>query len=250
MAEEETQSQEEEPKPQETPPAASKADVDALRAELEAMRSKNELLETKLAAAPPAEEKPKELSRAELQEAVDNGTITAEKMEEVLDQQRMRKMKAEVTAEVRAELTRENSRAALEAEFDKYRQRIEGLEKAGHPNRERVSREYRELVRLGAPEGASTEMAALRATFGPAEKIREHTHAEHEAHHEAGASGGGESPSTGAAPWKKGLSPERVAHLESMIEKGQYSGPDDPQFKKYVEFAKSGKPPVRLAKSA
>jgi hypothetical protein len=235
-----------EPKPEEkkeTPPVASQADLEALRTELTALQQQNARLQGQLeatAARPEAApEKPKQFDRAELQQMVDAGTISEDKMAEVLERQSHDKLRSEITGDLRHMLSENQAQTRREDEIGKYKARLPGLDTAGHENHERASREYQELLRLGATPGAATECAALRAAFGPAERIKEKTRTEHRGHEETVTSSSGPA-SPGAESWQKGLSRQRITYAKDCFTKGIWSGPEDPGFKTYLQHARSG----------
>lgn len=236
----------------ETPaePAITAADLQALRDQLAAASERTARLEGELAATrAPEPQAPKEFTRAELQQAVDNGTITEEKRDEILEEQRERKLTAKLEAKLEAKLAANQSQSRIQEDLTRYIEAHPGIEQAGHPDRLRLEREYQHLLSIGLPKGAATEAAAARAVFGPVEKIRETTRQNRERHVETGGGSGGGDEGDAAPSWHKGLSPRQRSYYAKKLEGGFYAGEDDPSFKREIAIARGESPAKVLART-
>lgn len=219
--------------------------IQSLRAELAAEREARARLEGKLEAKPAAEPpKPKDLTRAELRQAVDNGTLSEDRMAEILEQQAERRVAERLEAQMEAKLAAERGTEKRSAEVARYLERIPALAAKDSPEWQRVSREYRDLVALGAPEGAATEIAALRAVHGPAEKIPEKSRTERERHEETG--GAADAPASHS--WQKGLDRRQIRYYADRLDRGFYTGSDDPTFQRELAIARGGDPRKLIAR--
>lgn len=239
----------EEPGAAATEPRASSVpspEIEALRAELQAEREARARLEGQVStlatvAAPKEPEKPKEFTRVELRTAVDNGTISEDKMFEILEEQAERRVEARLATKLEERLSANQSQTRVQTELDKYVAAYPGLNENGHPDRERANREYAYLISIGQPKGPATELAACRAVFGPTDKVRETTRQSRERHVETG--GAGSPPGDdGSASWQKGLTRDQISYGSKMFEMGQWTGPDDPKAQRYFAIARGGDP--------
>lgn len=215
----------------------------ALKSQLEELRVQNARLAGRLdeqGRRPAAESKskPREFTRAELQAQVDNGTISEDQRDEVLDRQRAERLKAEIRDEVRAEERDRRLRSEIQRYYDQHPQ----LTQDGSEMRTRAGQEYRRLVDLGFPDSLVTELAALQNSMGSANPPREKTRAARERHEEQAETGSGSPGTSRANSWEKGLSRRLIDHFRGDLGKGLYSGTDDPAFQKAVRIARGEDP--------
>lgn len=175
--------------------------------------------------AQPKQAETREYSRDQLQAAVDNGTISQEQMDDVLERQREARTERRITQRVEAQ-ARESR---LLGEIDRYKSlRPEVADKTSDLG-SRVSAEVRALEdRLGVAQdraGAlALEAAALRAVLGPAEQLQAPRVQGH-SHEEVDTGGGGDDEPSGEARdgYPKGLSEREKAHYQKMVSSGVYT---------------------------
>lgn len=224
-------------------PSGGDDPIAALRAELVAEREARLRLEGRLAERERAsgeEAAPeKTYTRAELQRAVDEGRISEDQRDDILDTQRARQLKAELREEIRAE----EAQRRIQDEIDRYSREVPGITQGStHANRRLLEQEYQQLVASGLPDGPGTQLAALRSAFGRlGTAVRETTRQSRERHEEAGSGGGGPAGGGGNA-WQKGLPQKQIRYLQNQLDKGLYSGTDDPAFQRYVAIARGADP--------
>lgn len=219
-----------------------------LRADLQETRERLARLEgaaTERQQEPPPPP-PKEWTRAELRQAVDAGTIDEDKMWEILAAQERRKTKDEILAEVETRVSATQSQSRIQTDIERYTERMPDLLDKRGPNWDRVVREHQYLRSIGAPEGAATELAALRSAFGPPERIPERTRAARDRQEDMlGAGGGDEGSGDGSRRgrgWTKGLDARQIEHYQKRLDVGAYSGTDDPRFVREIAIARGEDP--------
>lgn len=224
--------------PAEPQPGAS-AELEALRAQIESLRASNARLEGRLdeRKAAPAEA-PKTFTRTELQAQVDAGTLSEDQRDEILERQRDQRLRETLRAEIHAE----ESARRVNDEIQRYLEAIPGVGTPGHEAHARLQREYSNFLSLGLPDAPTTQIAALRATFGAPEQVRERTREVRERSRETATPASGASEGqAGADSWTKGLSSSQIEYQKKMLDRGYYSGTNDPRFKAYCERARKGK---------
>lgn len=171
------------------------------------------------ARVPPPEtprETPKQ-SRAQLLDLVDEGSLTQAQADTIWEDQ----LRKDILAEARQEVSTSRIADNINKEMDRYVELIPDIEVAGSDDRKKVQAEYRELVRFGSPAGLTTELAALRAVYGPVSKIKK-SKADVETHQET-VSGG--EPEVKENPLK--LNARTKAYYEKRIDMGLYKDWDE-----------------------
>ena len=232
------------PKPEEV---ESKVELAALREKLQEQVERTARLEGEIQAtrtapstpAPAAEPVPKQFTRAELRQMVDQGTITEDEMLDRIEAQRDLRLTQHLEKTMTEKLAANQQETTLAQQFASYREVVEGLDTPSHPNRVRAEKEYKELLVSGLPEGDSTQIAALKIAFGSPTKIRETTRDKRETHGESGGSSASGENKPGEQ-WTKGLKQPRIDYLKRQLEIGAYKNTDDPQFKDYIKYARAG----------
>lgn len=158
-------------------------------------------------------------SRAQLLQMVDEGQISQAQADEYWEQQ------------IRQSVTQEASRAAeqralaerIRHQVDGYKEIIPGLEEFGHDNRAKLQRKYNELVNLGHPNDARTEVVSLEAIFGPLDSLKkkktgdELTRRGRDTHQETG-----EAPEGDSKDAVKNLDKRKKDYYQKMIDMGLY----------------------------
>lgn len=193
-----------------------------LQAQLETLRLEAAELRGKLSAAPaPKVEDVREFSRAELDEQVTLGKITQAQADQIIDNQVDRRIDKRVGEKVDAKSINDR----LDAEIDEYAGLKPDIRKNGSPDRDRVAEEFKYLVQNGSPETKATELAALRAVFGPLSRLKAAAAAgegRRETHKEGSGGAGSEEPGTRTDGAPKGLTARQRDHYQKSIDKGLY----------------------------
>jgi len=224
---------------------AAKADKDkaALSTELAAARDLARAAEER---AKKAEEKkpdpPKTYARHELDAMVDAGTISTATRDDIWTRQQAASQKAEVASLIQAGIEQYKTQDLTEREMALYAKNYPDVFKEGDETRQRVQEAYNHLVRMGDPaDDKRTELKALYAVLGPAEKIPEHTARRTPTHVESGGSGSGGSGSPGKSsdgvPKPLRDNPKLKFHYDALIADKTYSGYDDPALVKEMKYA-------------
>ena len=190
---------------------------------------------TPAAAAPPAR-----LTFEQLQEAVDNGQLSVAQMQQELRRQIEEDVEVKVSTKIRAEQTLAAQTKKVEDQFQAYLEWKPEIKKDGTPERKRLQDEYRELLELGYADDRRTEVMALRAVFGSADRVQETTRQRRETTRETGGAGGSLSQGgDDTSKWEKGLTNGQIAAYKQQISRGIYKGEDDPQFQRIVTRART-----------
>lgn len=161
-------------------------------------------------------------TRAELENQVALGQMTEEAASQVYEAQIQRRVDETVksTVDVRSLVDR------LDAELTEYETLRPDVLKAGSADRQRVAAEYQYLTRNGSPETKATELAALRAVFGPIAKLKAASAAtsRRETHQEGGSGdGGADNADTRQDGSPKGLSARERQFYQRGIDDGRYA---------------------------
>lgn len=186
------------------------------------LQGKVEVLSTRPAPeAKPASTEPPEYTRAQLKAAVVQGSISEDDMENILDTQRDRRA-AKIAGGTAATLVgNDRGTAVLSAEIGKYKAAMPDLGDQSSEGFRAVSAEFREMVAMGSPATLATELAALKAVFGPAAKLAKAGKREAESHEDTG-SGSGEPGKAEVRDGKpKGLTAREKAYYEKLVGPGK-----------------------------
>jgi len=166
-----------------------------LTQELAAEREQRIRLEERLAAqeakpGPAAVEPPKELTRVQLREAVDNGQIDQDQMETLWADQERAKTRREVAADNDARDRERQTTSVIQTDTAKYLESHPEIRTQGSSDWNRLKSEYDYLVSLGDKDNKTTELKAMRAAFGP-HPIRESSSRRRQTPSETSTSQGG-----------------------------------------------------------
>lgn len=227
----------------EGPSPSKESEIAGLKAALQAVRErerdhKSEVEKLKAKVDELSQKPAKEYSRAELQQAVDNGRMSQDEADRILEQQQQRKLDERVDRRVEEEASRRELQARLHSEIGKYTSVYPDILQEGSDNRARVAREFdRQVDVLGKPKNLQTELDALAVIFGPPETLSKGQDKPRETYQGVGSDGGGEP--------KKDQGPKLPAHVKDhyskMIDKGMYKGWDDPTLQKEIkQYARPG----------
>jgi len=204
--------------------------------------------------APREAEKPK-VTDAELDKLVDEGKLTAGEASSF----RAKQMRGEILGDVKGLLSefsqRESARATMDRQIDRYMERFPEAAREGTDERKRLKGEFDFLTDIeGALDNGDAvaikqrTLKALRATFGPIDRIPDETRENLETHREAGGGpGGGKKPVTDSGPSARtlGVTEEYFALLKKRVDRGEFAWGDD-KVKRLVARAKE-RPDLRAA---
>jgi len=174
-------------------------------------------------------EKPREVSRAELLAAVDDGKMSLAQADQVWEKQITERAIERATAAASEVVNQRDARRRIDEDLRRYKEAVPAAWREGTDERARVAEEYRHLLSIGMPEATETELAALRAVYGPIEKIqkgRSKSERSVEAEEQSGGGGeeGGSKKSGSNYAMVKTLSARQREHYEGQIKAGRYAG--------------------------
>ncbi len=173
------------------------------------------------AAAQPAAaaEAPKELTAAELQQAVDEQRMTAVEAEGIRERQMERRVETKLTATAEAQAIA----ARTTDELGRYIETIPGLADTSSAEFEKVKSEFAYLTGHGYDNDKRTELLAVRAAFGDVSKLEKIGQQNaRETHQETG---GAAAPGPDGAPartdaWPKDMPAKNRRYYDGQINKG------------------------------
>lgn len=194
----------------------------------------NNTISAKLGQPQPVQQAQKTYTRTELNDAVLAGEMTQSAADAVMERQNERRIAAVAQDAVDVRMTAEK----VKAEIKRYQELLPATLEDGTPEREKLKNEYLELVSLGQPDSIVTELAALRVAFGKLNVLEaaKKPRRTEEHHQDVGGAETAEGRSKG--PLAK-LPPRLRSHYEKMIQKGQYTGPDDPDLIEELKYSKA-----------
>jgi hypothetical protein len=169
-------------------------------------------------------------TRQELRQMVTENKISQDQMDEYMEA----KLRAELQQDVVKVGTERDRNTKVAMEIARYKSFVPDITKDGTEDRAKVVKEFQYLVAHGQPENStSTELAALRAVYGPVEKLeKKRVLDERESFQDVG--NGRKPEDKGNTPFKN--LPQRYKdHYEKQIAKGIYKGWDDPRIKKEID---------------
>ena len=200
------------------------AAAEARAATLEAERQRDRDTRTQSAAPPPPQ-----LSREDMQAGVDAGKITQGQMDAELERQ----LEARVEQKVSTQQEIKDRGAKIGSQIEMYVERVPDINDPTSDNHKRVRAEFADMRKLGYPNDATTELAALRAVIGPIDKVKipETGNVDREVdtttHTGAGGEESTEKKASGPGPIK-GVADHFVEYWTEGIKGGRYKGWDDP----------------------
>lgn len=190
------------------------------RSALEAERHKRQTAEQSAAeyrgqvqgmsVAKPEVDSPKELSAAELRQAVDEGKLTEDESEAIKGRQIEKRVTAKVTEEVETRLAGKNLSERVSTDIGRYKQAIPDLADSDSAAFKKVQAEYTYLTQQGYDANdPRTELIAVRAAFGDVDQLQKikpgtrETHQETGGHQETGAESADGAPKDMPADTKR-----------------------------------------------
>jgi hypothetical protein len=205
----------------------------ALETKLQAAEIERVRLEEQAKKPPEAVPEPTpRLTYEQLQEYVDSGQITQAQADAEKARQMREDIKAEVSTELEQKFTAREQQKTVQEQFDAYVVKRPDIKVEGTEDRRRLQEEYAEFLKLGHPNDLRTEVAAMRAVFGPLDRVAETTRSRRESHRETGGAGGTPGKEGGGEKWEKGLNSTQIAGQRHQVEVGAYTGYDDPRFQR------------------
>ena len=192
-------------------------------------------------------QEPARFTRAQLREAVDQGKITQAESDAIWDDQQAKEGDAKlahVADKIEKNLT---EKAKIGGQIDRYKELIPDLGKKTSDSFKKVADEYAVMTGdLGMPKNEKTELAALRAVFGPIETLQAKATAKDtrpDTHRESLGRGGGQDDGQADKDGAPRDMPAKLkAHYQRMIDRGIYrEGWNDPALKEELKHVRSGR---------
>ncbi len=169
----------------------------------------------------PKADPPKELSAAELRQAVDEQRLTEDEAEAIKARQIEKRVTAKVTEEVETTLARRNLGERVSSEMGRYKRAIPDLQDQDSATFGKVKTEFAYLTGQGYDANdPRTELIAVRAAFGDISQLEKiGKPGERETHQETG--GGAEPGSQGAKDsWPKDMTADTKRYYQDQINQG------------------------------
>lgn len=200
------------------------------------------LAKQQAAPKPEPAKRPERYTPAQLQAAVEAGTITEAVARETLRAYDREDLKAELRQELRQEVQSTTAQSKVQARIDEFIERIPALRQNGSEEWNLAAKAFKVLVEDGNdPKDPKTELAAIRMAF-PEGKVKEaprETTAQRQRTVESTGTSSGRSAGKSKADsgkWPSYLPEHVVDYYEKAIEKGRYSGRKDPMLVKELEI--------------
>ena len=177
------------------------------------------------AAQPTQTPAPKELTHAELRQAVEAQQMTEAEADQIRDHQIERRVEEKVAKRTETKIETQAIADRTSAEMARYREIIPELADQTSDTIAKVHTEFQNLISLGFADDARTELIAVRSAFGDVsklekiggEKVRE-THQETGGGREPGAEGGPRNDG-----WPKEMSADSRAYYQDQINQGIFA---------------------------
>ncbi len=204
------------------------------RGAIELQREREARQAAELAAQQPAVPPQTDPTVQDLQALVNDGVITEAQMQLQLQTQREKAQDARIDDRVKTASTEQALLAKLNTEMDEYLELEPDLKNTSSEVLTRVEAEITEMGKRGVARSLQSELMALRIVLGPLQKLRttKRTAAERETDATGAAAGGGDGAEEvveeGAAV-PEGIPKRLQTYYQGMIQKGFYSGWDDPK---------------------
>ena len=179
-------------------------------------------------AAPAAE---KELSWSELKALVSDGKLSEADALDYREKVVAKRAVAQAEANITSKFTQQTQNQRIDTEIGKYKDALPDVNVPGTDERKKFDAEYRYQVEFAGmdPKSLTTQLAALRAVYGPPERAVQYAKTKGKgtpgAESYAETSGGGRGPAPAGKVWHDKLPAHEKAHYERMIERGRYGEP-------------------------
>ena len=114
-----------------------------------------------------------EVTRDQLRREVEAQKLTQDQADDIWLNQQRKSWKAEMQQEASQQREEDQQTRLIDDQIAAYTRACPEVNENGTEERKKVTREFNELVRMGQPNTHSTELLALRAVFGPSDKLTE-----------------------------------------------------------------------------
>ena len=171
------------------------------------------------------------VSWKELKQQVANNVITEEDALEYRDKITAEKAAKAAEERLTKKLTAQSTNARIDTEIGKYKDALPDVNVPGTDERKKFDTEFRYQVEFAGmdPKSLTTQLAALRAVYGPPERAVQYAKTKGKgssgAESYAETSNGGRGPAPAGKVWHDKLPAHEKAHYERMIERGRYGDP-------------------------
>ncbi len=219
-----------EPKIEGEGPDEAKEKAGQLKA-LEAERHKRQALEDKVEGleatvqgltTPQKGEDEKELTSAELRQAVTEGKLSDAEADDIKDRQRERRADQQIKKTVEDTIAVRDVFNKVADEVGRYLVAVPDLEDRESPSYQRLRGEFSKLVALGYDaKDKRTELLAAKMAFGDIERLESVSGPEdRETHQDVGGSGSGQDKPDVKDGWPKDTNAGQKRYYEDLISKG------------------------------
>ncbi len=188
---------------------AVERELSEIRGELQAMRSSRQQQQ-------PAQ---KVYTRTELEGLVDSGQLGKEQADAIYEDQFRNQVKKEALEHAENALATERRKTMVLGQIDRYKEALPDVMVPGSEARNRVEQEYQYLTSLGDPADSATELKALRAVYGPIERLAAKSEISRETHQEVGGSKDMEDDGMRTDGVPKGMTAAQRAYYKPLIGK-------------------------------
>lgn len=214
---------------------AVEAAVASLQQENQQLRAHYAALQQQ--AAQPPKQPERILTRAELQEAVEQEKITQAQADAYLAAVTERKSESRLNERIAQERQQIERDFALDRQIQGYVQRFPKLGQQGSEELRKVHGKVQELVNRGLPNDLNTQVIALETIYGALSDVEDTTRDNRETDAPGGDGGGPEEPGAGPKlPAGVKLTNEERQGYERLIAKGRYEGWEDPVLQKELSY--------------
>jgi len=173
---------------------------------------------------------PEEMSTTRIAELVDAGSLSEDEAARIREQQQEQRITRSVEKTVATTLSQAELDRNVSDEIGRYMAQVPKLGVSDSEELGRVRQEFNYLRQHGQPDSKSTELAALRAVYGPVTSLRSGVQ-ERQTHQETG---GGESPADNSP--EKGefkLTADEIRYGNDLVSKGVHTDLD--QYREQVK---------------
>ena len=188
-----------------------------LEIELSKEREVRIRLEERITAGEKKQGESTEVTRSQLAQQVSDGNLTQNQSDDIWMAQEKKAWKTEMQQEISQQRDDDQRNRQIDDQLAAYTRACPEVNEQGTDERKKVTREFNELVRMGQPSTPSTELLALRAVFGPADKLTE-LRSKRAAHSETGSGTGGEGQPASAN--LSGRQERQKRYYDKLVERG------------------------------
>lgn len=167
----------------------------------------------------------KELTASELRSKIEAEEITQGQADDIIQRQTNERIEKRVDEEVGKRTAQSTSAAKISSEIERYVEAQPDAAVAGSDIHTKVGDEYRYLLGIGHKAEPATQLAALRASLGPVDKMNAAGpgKGERETHQETSGGGdGGGQASPDEKGWPKEMDRDSQRYYEDLVNKGVY----------------------------